>query len=186
MNKNRFQHAEFSVELYYGLGILKLIEFESVMNMVWSKLDSRWVSQRWVKPWVSKSSLPLSCSPLFLTRLTMKDVNADWYTLLALIYGFTVFYYRKLARVKRKRTVIWNDHIIWSADIRDSSLIRTDDSASREFLIFKAWCLVGDFRVDLVIKKYHQHHRKWKDYANGPGELCIDVNKLKTVSDCHP
>ena len=43
MNKNysRFQNAEFSVELYYGLGILKLIEFESVMNMVWSKLDSR-------------------------------------------------------------------------------------------------------------------------------------------------
>ena len=41
MSKNWFQNAEFSVKLYYGLGILKLIEFESVMNMVWSKLDSR-------------------------------------------------------------------------------------------------------------------------------------------------
>ena len=43
MNKNYsgLQNVEFSVEIDYGLGILKLIDFESVMNMVWSKLDSR-------------------------------------------------------------------------------------------------------------------------------------------------
>ena len=112
----------------------------------------------------------------FLTRLTMKDVNADWYTLLKLIYEHTVFYFRKLARVERIRTIIWNDFIIWSKDL--TSLIRIDDSDAREIKILKDWWTVwnlwlSNFEASISIISTTETQI---NYANCPGEGCIDVN----------